>query len=188
MPEEKKDVTRREFLHRGVRGAVLLGISGSLGLLALDAGEDLVWQIDPEKCIACGNCATRCVLTPSAVKATRAFAMCGYCDLCLAYFEPQPSALNTGAENQMCPTGALKRAFVEDPYYTYTVDEDLCIGCAKCVKGCTAFGNGSTFLQVRHDRCLNCHQCSIAAECPSGAFRRVPASQPYLLKDKDTKG
>jgi electron transport complex protein RnfB len=38
------------------------------------------------------------------------------------------------------------------------------------------------FLQVRHDRCLNCNQCAIATVCPSGAFKRVPADHPYLFK------
>jgi len=78
--------------------------------------------------------------------------------------------------------GAIQRKFVEDPYYEYTIDEALCIGCAKCVDGCNRFGNGSLYLQVRHDRCLNCNECSIARVCPSDAFRRVPASHPYLLK------
>jgi electron transport complex protein RnfB len=58
----------------------------------------------------------------------------------------------------------------------------LCIGCAKCVEGCTRFGNGSFYLQVRHDRCLNCNECSIARVCAGDAFRRVPASQPYIIK------
>jgi electron transport complex protein RnfB len=53
------------------------------------------------------------------------------------------------------------------------------------VKGCFEQGNGSLFLQVRHDRCLNCNECSIAKACPSDAFRRVPASAPYLLKKRE---
>ncbi len=111
--------------------------------------------------------------------------MCGYCKLCTGFFEPDPNALNTGAENQLCPTGAIKRRFVEDPYYEYVIDEPLCIGCAICVKGCTAFGNGSLFMQVRHDRCVNCNECAIAMVCPADAFTRVPIGQPYLLKTKD---
>jgi electron transport complex protein RnfB len=114
--------------------------------------------------------------------------MCGYCKLCTGYFEPQPNALNSGAENQLCPTGAIKRRFVENPYYEYTIDESLCIGCGKCVKGCNAFGNGSLFLQVRHDRCLNCNNCAIASACPANAFRRVPSNKPYLLKGKEQNG
>jgi Fe-S-cluster-containing hydrogenase component 2 len=85
----------------------------------------------------------------------------------------------------MCPTGALQRKFIEDPYFQYTIDETLCNGCGKCVKGCNAFGNGSLFLQIHHDRCLNCNQCSIAAACPAQAFQRVPADHPYLLKSAD---
>jgi len=111
-----------------------------------------------------------------------AFAMCGYCDLCTGYFTAEPSGLHTGAENLLCPTGAIIRTSLEDPYYQYTIKEELCVGCAKCVKGCNTFGNGSLFLQVRHDRCLNCNECSIAAACPTQAFRRVPASRPYILK------
>jgi len=106
------------------------------------SGEAMVWQIDPYKCIQCGKCATECVLSTSAVRCFHAFAVCGYCDLCTGFFEAQPNALNTGAENQLCPTAAIKRSFVEDPYFQYTIDRDLCIGCSKCVKGCTMFGNG----------------------------------------------
>jgi ferredoxin len=90
--------------------------------------------------------------------------------------------LATAAENQLCPTAASKRTFVEDPYYEYTIDEQLCIGCAKCVEGCNRFGIGSMFLHIRHDRCVHCNECAIARTCPGVAFRRVPTSQPYLLK------
>ena len=97
-------------------------------------------------------------------------------------FRTGPNALTTAAENQLCPTAAIKRTFVEDPYYEYTIDEKLCIGCAKCVEGCNRFGNGSLFLQIRHDRCVHCNECAIARTCPGDAFRRVPSNQPYLLK------
>jgi electron transport complex protein RnfB len=167
-----------------------LGLVGFVGFLAGRKGQagELVWQIDPSKCIACENCATRCVLDESAVKCVHSFAMCGYCELCTGFFEPDPVALNTGAENQLCPTGAIERQLIEDPYHEYTIHEALCIGCGKCVKGCRAFGNGSLYLQVRHDRCLNCNECSIAAACPSQAFVRVPASDPYLLKNRNPGG
>ncbi|HIE26725.1 TPA: ferredoxin [Candidatus Poribacteria bacterium] len=186
MQEKRNIITRRDFIRNGVRGSCLLALGGVVGLLSSRSrANNTVWQIDPYRCIACGNCATYCVLEVSAVKCVHKFAMCGYCKLCTGYFEPQPNALNTGAENQLCPTGAIKRGFVEDPYYEYIIDEPLCIGCGKCVKGCNAFGNGSLFLQVRHDRCLNCNNCAIATACPSQAFRRVSADQPYLLKGKD---
>ena len=146
------------------------------------AGDSLVWQLDPDKCVKCGQCATRCVLTESAVKCVHSYSICGYCRLCFGFFQPGTPVLDEGAENQMCPTGALARRFVEEPYYEYTVNEQLCVGCAKCVKGCNTFGNGSLFLQVRHDRCKNCNECSIARDCPSEAYSRVPVSTPYLLR------
>ena len=192
--DPKEQVTRRDLLANGLRGVCLAGVAGLGGVLAARSFGDkpgkYVWQIDPAKCNACGNCATHCVLKTSAVKCVHAFVMCGYCELCTGFFEPQPNALNTGAENQLCPTGAIRREHVEppSPYFEYHIDEPLCIGCGRCVKGCNAFGNGSLFLQVRHDRCLNCNQCSIAAACPAEAFQRVPASRPYLLKDAEHHG
>ncbi len=183
MREDKNKTTRRDFIKNSIRGVCLLGLGGTVGVLATRSqANDVVWQLDPHKCIQCGNCATHCVIEDSAVKCVHSYSMCGYCKLCTGYFEPQPNALNTGAENQLCPTGAIQRGFVEHPYYEYIIDEPLCVGCGKCVKGCGAFGNGSLFLQVRHDRCLNCNDCSIATACPAEAFKRVPANQPYILK------
>jgi electron transport complex protein RnfB len=184
-PEKKTTVSRREFLRNGARMAAMTGMGGLLGVVAgRSRAGGTVWQIDPQKCVRCGNCATHCVLEQSPVKCVHAYAICGYCQLCTGYFEPAPNDLNTGAENCLCPTAAIKRSFVEDPYYEYTIDEALCIGCAKCVEGCNRFGNGSLFLQIRHDRCLNCNECSIAKVCAGDAFQRVPASQPYLLKSR----
>jgi len=189
MTEQEKVVTRREVLRGLWRGAGLLGLAGLGGWLgARGRRQRLVWQIDPYKCTWCGKCATHCVLEPSAVKCVHAYAMCGYCKLCTGYYVPEPLALDTAAENQLCPTGAIRRTFVEDPYYEYGIDEALCIGCGKCGKGCTTFGNGSLFLQVRHDRCRNCNECAIAAACPSFAFVRAPAEEPYLLKTRFRAG
>lgn len=173
---------RRDFLRAGARLLAMTGLGGLAGGVShrLSAGT-FVWQIDPRKCVHCGNCATRCVLEPSAVKCVHAFAMCGYCELCTGYFEPEPNALTTAAENQLCPTAAIRRTYVEDPYYEYQIDEALCLGCAKCVEGCARFGNGSLFLQIRHDRCVNCNECAIARACPAGAISRVPVGQPYRL-------
>lgn len=178
---------RRRFLAVGSRvgaGAAVAGIAGWQAARAMS--DDTVWQIDPLKCVQCGNCATKCVLMPSAVKCVHAYSVCGHCRLCFGYFQPETVQLHEGAENQLCPTGALRRRFIEEPYYQYTIDEPLCTGCAKCVKGCTTFGNGSLFLQVRHDRCVNCNECSIARSCPSDAFVRIPASHPYILKQLPT--
>ncbi len=180
---DDKSLNRRDFLRKTVGSLAGLGVAGIAGTALLHSDDEtFVWQLDPEKCVQCGRCATECVLTPSAVKCVHAYAICGYCKLCGGFHQPQAGATDSAAENQLCPTAAIKRTFVEDPFYEYAIDEELCIGCAKCVKGCDSFGNGSLFLQVRHDRCLNCNECAIARVCPSGAFRRVPASQPYILK------
>ena len=169
MADKKDDnMNRRKFMREGVWAGCLAGLGATAGLMAgKKSGAEMVWQIDPFTCISCGNCATYCVLEESAVKCVHKYAMCGYCKLCTGFYEPEPKALDKAAENQLCPNGAIGRKFVEHPYYAYSIDETLCNGCAKCVKGCTAFGNGSLFLQVRHDRCLNCNECSIAAACPS---------------------
>ena len=180
---ETKRENRRGFLKKAARGAAAVTVGALAGTAAKRAARgDMVWQLDPGTCVQCGRCATECVLTPSAVKCVHAFSLCGYCELCFGYFLPDAEELSEAAENQTCPTGAITRTFIEEPYFEYTIDEELCIGCGKCVKGCNTFGNGSLFLQVRHDRCLNCNECSIAAACASNAFRRVPADRPYILK------
>lgn len=182
-PAQPTPINRRDFLRNSARVAAMTGAGALAGaLMSRGTAQTTVWQIDPAKCLRCGRCATECVLEPSAVKCVHTHAICGYCELCTGYFVPEPNALNTAAENQLCPTAAIRRTYVEDPYYEYVIDETLCIGCAKCVEGCTRFGNGSLYLQVRHDRCVNCNECSIARVCPGDAFRRVPVDHPYLLK------
>jgi len=188
VSNKSKRIDRRGFVGGGLRLAGAFGLGGFSCFLAGGKGtsQDTVWQIDPNQCVACGNCATHCVLDVSAVKCFHDFAMCGYCELCTGYFEPEPHRLDSGAENQLCPTGAIIRTFIEDPYHEYTIDRSLCIGCGKCVKGCNAFGNGSLYLQVSHDICVGCNECAIAVACPSEAFRRVPADDPYLFKHQGT--
>jgi len=180
----KAPTTRRGFLVTAVRALMLLAGGGLVGAWVLKPWQSRqrVWQIDPLKCTHCGKCATECVLKPSAVKLVHAFPICGYCKLCFGFFKAQQHALDENAENQRCPTGAITRRLIEAPYFEYTVDEDKCIGCGLCARGCTDFGNGSMFLQVRHDVCVNCNQCSIATACPAGAFVRAPIEKPYLLK------
>lgn len=187
---EQRDTSRRSFLSDGFRAGTLLALGGVLGTVVSRSGADerTVWQIDPYKCIQCEKCATQCVLNPSAVKCVNVFPLCGYCNLCTGYFEASPNALNTGAENQLCPTGAIKRKWIEGEAYEYTIDADLCIGCSRCVKGCEDYGNGSFFLQIDQRLCVQCNQCSIAQQCPSRAISRVPASTPYILKTKTRNG
>lgn len=181
--EPKNQVKRRDAMRISLNTIAGLAVGGVSGMLIQNSSsEDMVWQIDPSICIQCEKCSTNCVLPLSAVKCVHSYSMCGYCDLCSGYLEPGAKSRDTGAENQLCPTGAIKRTFIEDPYFQYTIDDELCIGCGKCVKGCGSFGNGSLYLQVRHDRCLNCNECSIAKACPSQAYKRVPASTPYILR------
>ncbi len=174
---KNKTQDRRKFIQNGVRMSLLLSL-GTVSVAALKnvTSDDYVWQIDPFKCTQCGRCATDCVMTPSAVKCLHAFDLCG------GYFKPDANALTTAAENQLCPTGAIERRFIEEPYFEYHINEDLCIGCAKCVAGCSSFGNGSMQLQIIHDICLNCNECSIARVCPSDAISRVKASEAYNVK------
>jgi electron transport complex protein RnfB len=186
---QNKAQKRREFIQKSTRLSLLIGMGGLTGLVIpkTRTGE-WVWQIDPFECTQCGRCADECVMSPSAVKCVHAYDLCGYCDLCGGYFKPGVINLNTAAENQLCPTSAIKRSFIEEPFFEFSINEDLCIGCGKCVKGCNSFGNGSLHLQIRHDRCLNCNQCSIARNCPNNAIKRVPADKPYNIKGDFTKG
>jgi len=182
---KNKYQSRRDFVKNAGKFAVVLPLAIIPAVLSKKISvSGYVWQIDPYKCTQCGQCKTNCVLTPSASKCVHAFQMCGFCDLCGGYLRQGVKTISTGAENQLCPTGALTRKFVEEPYFEYTINESVCDGCAKCVKGCGDFGNGSLYMQIRHNLCVNCNDCSIARTCPSDAVIRVPASSPYLPKDK----
>lgn len=181
--EDKSKYNRRRFIKSGATFTVGIALAG-IGISSLTKLQTskYVWQIDPFKCNQCGRCATECVINPSAVKCVHAFNLCGYCDLCGGYLKPTAKERNTAAENQLCPTAALERKFIEDPYFEYTIHEEKCIGCAKCVKGCSSFGNGSLHLQIMHHLCVDCNQCSIARVCPSDAISRIPIDQAYEVK------
>lgn len=183
---KKSPIARRKFLQllgSVVAGSTVLTVSGALARKASRQEASLYWQIDPSKCTQCGRCETDCVLPVSAVKCIHANMVCGYCDLCGGYYRTNVKELNTAAENLMCPTGAIERKYIEDPYFEYTINENLCNGCGKCVKGCSSFGNGSLYLQVKRDLCKDCNECKIATVCPSGAIIRVSLDQAYKLKD-----
>lgn len=179
-------IKRRKFLQtigRGIAGGSILVISGGFLYKTKQKEAHLYWQIDPDKCTHCGRCETHCVLPVSAVKCLHANKVCGYCDLCGGYYRTNVKELNTAAENLMCPTGAIQRKFIEDPYFEYTIDESLCNGCSKCVKGCSSFGNGSLYLQIKRDLCKDCNECKIATVCPANAITRAPYTMAYKLKE-----
>ena len=165
-----EEQSRRKFIRRCLTG---LTFASGLWLLHSRKKRDVLWQLDRKKCIQCGNCATKCVLQPSAVKCVHAFEQCGYCDLCSGYYIQNAKKLDTAAENQLCPTGAINRRFIEEPYFEYTISENLCLGCARCVKSCATYGNASLHLQVRQDLCVGCNECAIALSCPADAFYRI---------------
>jgi Na+-translocating ferredoxin:NAD+ oxidoreductase subunit B len=190
--DPQKRIDRRGFVADGMRWLGVTGLVGGAAIVLRSKGQsaDYVWQIQPWKCIACDHCQTHCVLDISAVKCVQCFALCGYCDVCTGYFAAKDFSLNTGAENLLCPTGAIKREYVEEKagerFFEYTIDEALCIACGKCVIGCRLM-NGSLYLQVRHDRCLNCNECAIAVACPTQAFCRVPRTSPSFRSSKFMK-
>lgn len=188
MKEKKlqSPLNRREFLRvcgTAVAGGAIIATGAALGIKTKARAGNVFWQIDPAKCTQCGRCETHCVLPVSAVKCIHANRVCGYCDLCGGYYRSNVKDLNTAAENMMCPTGAIERKFVEDPYFEYTINEDLCNGCGKCVKGCSSFGNGSLYLQIKQDLCVNCNECQIAQVCVSDAIQRVDFATAYKLKE-----
>jgi Na+-translocating ferredoxin:NAD+ oxidoreductase subunit B len=185
MKERKsKSGSRRDFVKTAGKLLMAAPVLALPVILARKTDvKGYVWQIDPYKCTSCELCRTSCVMTPSAVKCTNAFPMCGYCDFCPGYLRQGAKTFNTSAEDQLCPTGAIIRKFVEEPYFEYSIDETLCNGCSKCVKGCADFGNSSLYLQIMHNKCVNCNQCAIARVCPSDAVMRVPATDPYIRKE-----
>lgn len=182
MSEEKK-IRRRDFINKGIRFGIGAGLGAiALGLSTRSVAGNSLWQLDSSKCVQCGNCATACVLQTSAVRCVHVTDMCGYCDLCSGFMRPSSKELTTAAENRLCPTNAIVRKYIEEPYFEYTIVEELCNGCGKCVNSCGSFGNGSLQLQIKQDLCINCNECSIARTCPSQAFSRVDRETPYLLE------
>ena len=183
--KQSNPLERRKFLKncaRWIAGGAILALFGRSYRKSTAKGGLYFWQIDPQLCTFCGRCQTDCVLPVSAVKCVHAVRVCGYCDLCGGYYRANVKELNTAAENLMCPTGAIQRKYVEDPYFEYTIKEELCNGCGKCAKGCNSFGNGSLYLQIKRELCKECNECQIAKTCPSDAIRRVPMESAYDLK------
>jgi electron transport complex protein RnfB len=194
--DKKTKFTRREVLGHAARGAALVGLGGTAYVLALKANKTYAWVIDPDKCIdsrlgavgveVCELCATECVLTLSAVRAVNYFKECGRCYICPAYFKITSAVGPDGLPSEkVCPRDAIHREAIgwidpDDPannFYEYTIDEEKCNGCGRCVLECKEpAGLSSIRLEVRHNVCLDCNRCTIAAACPEDAYERRPPS------------
>ncbi|MDR0333329.1 MAG: 4Fe-4S binding protein [Dysgonamonadaceae bacterium] len=183
--KKRSPIERRKFLQMvgaALAGGSILAMTGALARTTRNEGK-FYWQIDYNKCTFCGLCETHCVLPVSAVKCIHAKRICGYCDLCGGYLVSNARTRDTAAENTLCPTGAIVRTYIEDPYFEYDIIEEKCNGCGICAKGCNAFGNGSMYLQIKRELCKDCNECAIAVVCPADAIVRQPLSMPYNLKD-----
>ena len=116
MAEPQRKTDRRGFVGDSFRVMGAVALSGATGFLAgkKGRGERYVWQIDPDECMACNNCTTYCVLDESAVKAVQCYPLCAMCDVCTGYLDLGYVSRDTGAENQLCPTGAIRRELVAE--------------------------------------------------------------------------
>lgn len=188
--------TRREFMGHAARGAALLGVGGVAAYLVRKSAAEGAWQLDPGVCLnsrlglvgisACEVCALSCVLPLSAVRAVNDHAKCGRCYICPAYFDIKSAVGPDGLPSvKLCPRDAIVRTPIGDVdpadpannYYEYTIDEQRCNGCGKCVLGCKEpAGLSSLRLEVRHNLCVDCNRCSIAQACPKIAFDRKPVA------------
>ena len=142
-------------------------------------GRRFAWQIDPEKCLYCGLCETRCVRKPSAAKALNDQKKCSNCVVCYGHISDSKidsDKIDTEGE-RVCPYDAVERENFSggvDGMYLYSNNPKKCVGCAKCVKRCNEHGTKSMFLVIRPDLCLGCNECAIAVACPHDAIERIP--------------
>jgi electron transport complex protein RnfB len=190
-------ISRREMLHRTVKGTVLVGMGGAAAYLVRKAHGELVWQVNASRCInsrldhvdaeVCTLCTTKCVVAHSAVRAVNDYSKCGRCNICPAYFDITSAVDEQGLPSQkLCPRDAIARIPIgkidpEDPannFYDYIIDEEKCDGCGRCVLKCKEpLGLGSITLKVRYDKCVDCNRCAIALDCPKDAISQVPKEE-----------
>lgn len=192
-------MTRRGALAKAARGAAALAL-GSAGFhLVRKAEGQIVWNVDPGKCInsrlgetgveVCGLCTTECVVSQSAVRAVNEFSKCGRCNICPAYFNVTSAVNEKGLPSEkLCPRDAIERKPIgevdpSDPannFYEYVIDEVKCDGCGKCVMACKEpLGLGSIQLRVRHNLCVDCNRCAISTACPKDALQQVSIKRVF---------
>lgn len=188
--------SRRNFIINA--GRAVFGLA--LGTIAYRVGGSFLnseqagpltrhaWQIDPDKCTACGKCKTLCVRTPSAVKAVNDQKKCSFCVVCYGHISNKNIASDKIMSDgkRVCPNEAVTRKEYsggKDGYYIYDIDDDKCDGCSKCVEQCIKKGTKSMFLIIRPDLCINCNDCNIAANCPEKAIDKV-----FIGAEDDFKG
>ena len=202
-----KGLTRREMMGHTLRGAIVVGISGTAGFLIRKADGQVVWRLDTSKCINsrlgdfgaknCGLCTTQCVVLQSAVRVVNDSSKCGRCYICPAYYNVTSAVDAEGLPSEkLCPRDAITRTPIgevdpEDPannFYEYTIDEIKCDGCGKCVMACKEpAGLGSIRLAVRHDLCVDCNHCSIATACPKDALDQMNVERTFAQRDGQTQ-
>jgi Na+-translocating ferredoxin:NAD+ oxidoreductase subunit B len=191
-----KKNNRRKFIINAGRAACGLAIGG---LAYRVVGSNLksdepgpvtrhAWQINLDKCTACGLCKTLCVRTPSAVKAVNDQKKCSFCVVCYGHISNDRIASDKimSEGKRVCPVDAVKRNdYTHKPegYFIYEIDDNLCDACGKCVERCTKKGTRSMFLIIRPDLCTNCNSCNIAVRCPEKAVDKV-----FIGSEDDFKG
>jgi len=192
-------MTRRGALAKAARGAAALALGGAAFHLVRKAEGQIVWNVDPARCInsklgetgveVCGLCTTECVVTQSAVRAVNEFSKCGRCNICPAYFNVTSAVNEKGLPSEkLCPRDAIARKPIgeidpEDPannFYEYVIDEAKCDGCGKCVMACKEpLGLGSIVLRVRQNLCVDCNRCAISTACPKDAILQVSIQKAF---------
>ena len=88
-----------------------------------------VWQIDPNRCIACGRCQINCVLDLSAVKAVNCFAAVRLLRQLHGLLPHGRLCAEHGGGESALPDRGHPTQFIETqagvPYFEYTIDEQL---------------------------------------------------------------
>lgn len=184
-------LARRKFLLFGGRflgAGALVALAWRLGFSTSNNASREVklrrcgWQINLDKCDFCGKCSVGCVQKPSAIKALNDQKKCSSGIVCYGYITDKniPSEQIQHCANLVCP----ERAVVRTPFsggasgnFLYTIDQNRCTGCARCVLPCHDLCAQSMFLAIRPDLCLQCNDCTAARDCPHQAIERVPLAE-----------